>query len=428
MVKILRTEKVIDLIFIIFFVFISFYYKSALKIDLFVLLLWVFIYSILFLLNYKRALLNFILLIAFQYKAYEVKGVLISITDVSIIIILFFFILKEILFKEPIYFHKRLLYLYLFILIILVGFIISLNTNQINYFIRFLETLILFLILYFEIRTKEDQVLFIRNSVIIVFLISIYNIIEFGFINQRYKYFSSGKFNSARVTSIFNQPNNCGIFLVLLLVSLFILFIYKKIGKKVLIGSLLLTFTGILLTFSRAAILGMIVFVLLSNIKKSYKFFIFIFILVIILVNPKIIKSRETSIENRALRYKLLPKMLSKSPFIGTGLKTYSEEYKRLVPPERAKHPSSHSLYLQLLVETGIIGSFFFFLFIFSILVDLISIRSKNFFAYKILISSFSGFLVIELFIGNLVSLYFWIYLLILIKSCNYVSLEDEKD
>ena len=424
----LKVTKVIDLIFIIFFVFISFYYKNDFNIDLFVLSSWTFTYLILLLLNYKRALLNIIFLIAFQYKSYEVKGILISITDVSIALIILFFVLRKILLKESIFFQKRFYLLYFFILIIFMGFIPSLNTNQINYFIRFLETLTLFLILYSEIRTKEDQILFIRNSTLVILLISLYNIIEFVFINHRYKYLRAKKFNLARVVSIFNQPNNCGIFLVLLLISIFILYMYKKIGKKTFYVSLFFVLIGILLTFSRAAILGMIVFVLLSNIKKYYKYFIIVFLLITVLFYPKIVNSREKSVENRAFRYKLLPKMLLKSPFIGTGLKTYSEEYKRLAPPDKARHPSSHSLYLQLLVETGIFGSFFFFLFIFSILLDIIYVKRKNYLAYKILFSNFSGFLIIEFFIGNLVSLYFWIYLLIVIKTCKYVNFEYEEN
>ncbi len=424
----LKVTKVIDLIFIIFFVFISFYYKNDFNIDLFVLSSWTFTYLILLLLNYKRALLNIIFLIAFQYKSYEVKGILISITDVSIALIILFFVLRKILLKESIFFQKRFYLLYFFILIIFMGFIPSLNTNQINYFIRFLETLTLFLILYSEIRTKEDQILFIRNSTLVILLISLYNIIEFVFINHRYKYLRAKKFNLARVVSIFNQPNNCGIFLVLLLISIFILYMYKKIGKKTFYVSLFFVLIGILLTFSRAAILGMIVFVLLSNIKKYYKYFIIVFLLITVLFYPKIVNSREKSVENRAFRYKLLPKMLLKSPFIGTGLKTDNEEYKRLAPPDKARHPSSHSLYLQLLVETGIFGSFFFFLFIFSILLDIIYVKRKNYLAYKILFSNFSGFLIIEFFIGNLVSLYFWIYLLIVIKTCKYVNFEYEEN
>ncbi len=284
----------------------------------------------------------------------------------------------------------------------------------------------------FDTKKKLDIALIV--FCIIGLVVSLYGIYQytslsfFGSVTVDKELFQDIK---TRVDSTFDNPNVLGEYLLLVIpiaVSLF--FVNKNIYKKIIIlGSVLVMGVCLLLTYSRGCYLGLLfsaaIFVILLNFK-----FILLFILGLValpFVLPKSIINRFSSIGNMkdsSTKYRVsiwmgsieMIKNYWNKP-IGQGSIAFNKIYP-LYAYNQVGAQHSHCLFLQVIIETGLLGFIVFFSLIYRFYQYLFSgIRklkdSKNRIYLIGFISSISGFLLQSIFDNtwhNLrVAIIFWI-------------------
>jgi O-antigen ligase len=176
-----------------------------------------------------------------------------------------------------------------------------------------------------------------------------------------------------RVVSVFDNPNILAIYLIMILPFALYMMISATARRAKLLGAISVgsVMICIVLTWSRgawiAAILSVMLFLLIYS-KKTFRYMIFgtLFIPFISLFLPQSVIRRFTSIGNlsdsstlyRVYTWKGSLRLIDDHLFsgIGYGTNAYQEMYPQYAYAgiEAAEH--SHSLILQILVGTGIIG------------------------------------------------------------------------
>ena len=284
----------------------------------------------------------------------------------------------------------------------------------------------------FDTKKKLDIALTI--FCIIGLLVSIYGIYEytslsfFGTSTVDKELFEDIK---TRVTSTFDNPNVLGEYLLLVIpIAVSIFFTNRNIYKKIVVFiATIIMAACLLLTYSRGCYLGLIfaaaIFIILLNFK-----FIMLFILGLIalpFVLPKSIINRFTSIgnmEDSSTQYRVsiwmgsieLIKDYWNKP-IGQGSIAFNKIYP-LYAYNQVGAQHSHCLFLQVIIETGLLGFVIFFMLLYRLYQYLFSgikkLAYSNDRIYLIgFISSISGFLLQSIFDNtwhNLrVAIIFWI-------------------
>jgi len=184
--------------------------------------------------------------------------------------------------------------------------------------------------------------------------------------------------DSLRVRACFLSPNDFGNYIVLFMPVLFALFIQKNIclNRRILTALLFLaSFICIILSYSRAAWLGLLtgmLFFCFARSKKLTAVFLVILISVFFLSSPNV-KNKLTqidSLEKLSTSYRIVVwqealSIIKDYPIFGTGLNTYTQ-----VGPKYKIHQIGgmypHNSYLHMAAETGILGlaAFLWFLWV----------------------------------------------------------------
>lgn len=258
-------------------------------------------------------------------------------------------------------------------------------------------------------------------------------ILSLGFIqyflypNLRNLYYLGWDEHLYRLFSTFLDPNFAGAFFVLYF--LFVLGLFLK-SKRLTYGVILaLTFTAIVLTYSRSAYLmlfvGIITFFWVQGKKKLIVGFTLLFTLVIILASLLGFKSEGTNLLRTSSSFSRVDTaknaliIFEKNPILGVGFNAYrfaSEKYGFSKVSEYADHSVSgtDNSFLFVLATTGIVGLSAYLYLWYKILFFAKSNLRKNVF-FSVLLSSSVALLFGSLFVNSLfytfLTLWMWILL-----------------
>ncbi len=179
--------------------------------------------------------------------------------------------------------------------------------------------------------------------------------------------------------------------LMLAFVFFFIYFFYEKTKEKKLFIfiSLIFILTSILFSLTRCVWIGIIVSIsaFIIYYKPKVLYFVIPIVLVLVIVLPKSVQNRFTSIfdmdnasnRDRIFMYETGFNIFKKKPLFGIGANNLNEKIYRENMPEKAKNinPHLHNNFLQILIERGIITLISLILAFISIFINLIK-KIKN--------------------------------------------------
>lgn len=307
----------------------------------------------------------------------------VTITDIILGILIFVFIINIIVFRESrenfvnsiIDFFTQKLSIFIIILlgIMIISTIYAVDKGlALSESFRFLSYVFMYFIIKYEFNNKKQVNMLLNCFIFISFLLSCIGIVQYftGFaLAETFKrtYEFGG---SIRITSTFSNPNAYGAYLILIIFPLIMLSIYEKNKNKKIVYVLLslLVIANMLMTFSRNALLGFVLGLLILSLIYSIKL---IFALggfgVLIFIIPPVFK-RIIGIRNLAqneLRIKLWKTalmMIKEHPILGVGngnfvarYNEYVNKYKELKYYNYKNYPS-HNSFLKVQSELGLIG------------------------------------------------------------------------
>jgi len=238
--------------------------------------------------------------------------------------------------------------------------------------LRFLTYIILYFIVKYSIKDKMNIKGIMNSYIFIVALISIMGLIQFiTGIGLDPKFIIWGN-NTAqyRIAVTLENPNNLGVFLVIGLFPIAMLMLKEKNRKKKFfyVAIILLILFDVFATYSRNALIGLLICSAALAFLYSWKIFIALGgVGALILLIPQISHRFVTalSVSQNSDRVKLWEtalKMFEEHPFTGVGngnyivlYDTYVNKYPELRYLDYSHFPS-HNSYLKVLSELGIIG------------------------------------------------------------------------
>ena len=342
-------------------------------------------------------------------------------------------------------------FLNLFIFIYIISAFVSYDFSS---SIRVAMLLVAFMLFYYIIINSIDTKAKLHTLVAIMvgvgLLISLYGIYQFkfggSFANSSFVDKEMFEDIGARVSGTFDNPNVMGEYLLLIIPFVIsYIAIFKTFRKKLFSFIALGIFmVALLLTYSRGCYLGIIlaitVFLLLSSLK-----FILLFIaggLAVPFVMPKSIINRFASIGNtedsstsyRISIWKGAINLIKDNLFrpVGQGTKAFNSIYP-LYALNGVGAEHTHNLFLQIAVETSILGLISFIILLFRIFQNILSgIRLAKDKTYKFFmiasISSLIGFIMQSIFdntwYNNRIFLLFWIVVAVSVV-CKNLSKND---
>lgn len=327
---------------------------------------------------------------------------------------------KEGLFKNILVFFKEKVTLILFILLIYMGISISYSTNLIlalREVLRFGIGIGLVFVIKNEINTKKQVDNLIKLIYIPAFLEMIYGIVQQ--ITGFQLVFYTGEL--PRIEGTMGHPNILAGYAIMLFFPLVFIFIKEKERNWRIFYfiELILLIINIVLTYSRASWIALVLGFLALGIYYSYKLLIPLVIgggiaLFIPTVQLRLSQFTDPSINSGRQRiWTLAMKCFSEHPIFGVGIGNYEAVHPQYVarfpeldPGEAIYH--THNVYLKIAAELGIIGVVIFIASIIFMYLRFIDIYKKAS-EYKTLIVgiliSFSVFFVaINLFDNLLLS------------------------
>ena len=240
-----------------------------------------------------------------------------------------------------------------------------------------LSFILFYFVLVNVIRTKKQWLALIKAFICSAFLVAIYGVLQnFIGVSSTESWVDEEMFTNIkmRVYSFFNNPNVLGEFLVLTIpVALALIWNKVKDLHKVLFSLILIFMVACMIfTWSRGAWLGMMVavalFLVISDKRWMFAGILMLFLIPIALYvtgNSAIIErfmsignTADTSTAYRVSIWQASINMISDFWVggIGIGSDSYTTIYPSYALPGARFALHSHNLYLQFLVETGVIG------------------------------------------------------------------------
>lgn len=348
---------------------------------------------------------------------------------VSIVLIWFFTV------KKSKYFLKSSMLF--FIAVCLISVVVNLGKFQMNEVMvgsLYLMRWALYACLYFvfvdvgkRYREKTSVYMIISGFIVLVigfiqfFLYpSLKNLYYLGWDDHLYRLFSS-----------FLDPNFTGTFLVLFLIFVFIIRDRFKSSKKVIYllnSSLVFTFLGIILTYSRSALLMLMVSSLIyCVIQKNFKIILGLLaalVIIVIVLSPRfyLVNTNLFRIPSLAQRIENSKEALGiyqKNPILGVGFNNYRFAREKYGFPDTTPWGFSHSgggsdsSFALILATTGIPGILIYVYLLYKLFKLGLSKIKKNPFAL-ILVVSLGGLIVNSLLLNSLFYSFIMIWMWIL--------------
>ncbi len=245
---------------------------------------------------------------------------------------------------------------------------------------KFMEGFIFLYAAVDVIRTAEEA------RMVIFTLISVYSfsvlaglsqdVIGFDFVYHRAAIYTTSELPK-RITGAFKHYNDYGSFLVPGFAVIFALMFNSFSNKRILSGFLyssLLILLGYVLirTLSRSAILSVFISLFFFCIFFRFRWFAISGLILMILLAwliPSPLSTRlkdlfSSSTPERILLVKTSLSMIKSKPLFGFGINTYSEYFPKFRPVGYRGLMYAHNSYLQMAVEIGLVGVFFYLLFL----------------------------------------------------------------
>ena len=299
-----------------------------------------------------------------------------------------FFIVKKLATRQP--FSTNRLTLILFGLFILASFISVINS--VNYassfqgIVKLFKYLLIFLICSEEIKDRkhiERIVISISAGICLASIDALWQMV-FGYDFIRHNAMQSA-IGLPRPTAAFPNPNVFGVYTAALtpLILGLAFFYFKGRQRIALLFVGLLGLTGVGLSLSRGAGLGVflaVLFLIIANKKKLLTLLLIGILVVFPFVMPKNIKQWAKNVnynplvlmfnEDRISIYSNAINMIKNHPVIGVGVNTFSKNYAKYKTEAAEKYAHTadtiyaHNIYLQMAGEVGLLGLVLFLLFL----------------------------------------------------------------
>jgi O-antigen ligase len=367
-----------------------------------------------------------ILMVYLPLQFEVIQGVRLVVTDMLVVVLIGVVWLRTVLGGRIFRFGSGTGLLLLWMTVLLVSTATSLNpTVSINVWIRAARCVVVFLIVCDQIQTRSQLGRLLLWLIMSGLLLAVDGIGEFVLRITLIPWEGLRAFpNWMRIQSLFDQSNLLAWWLVPLVPwGIAAVLLAGDRRRRILWGLATAAIIGaILLTFSRAGWLALAVILLSVPVNRKIKATGLLGLLILVLISSPLVgyTARNTSVERRLYRYLSVPSLTTHHPWWGFGPGTYKylNRYKPgLLPPDLGGK-YSHSLYITLVVETGLISTTIFFGW-------LISIGRRLYQAFhppaivspgdRIRILSlgaaFMGILTLEWFSSSLPAVLFWIWL-----------------
>jgi putative inorganic carbon (HCO3(-)) transporter len=237
---------------------------------------------------------------------------------------------------------------------------------------RLITYIFIYFIIKYEFNNKKQINILLRCYIFISFVLSCIGIVQHftGFALTE-KFIKTNAFGTGtRIASTLFNPNAYGAYLILIIFPLIMLSIYEKNkNKKIAYISLsILVLTNLLMTFSRNAllgfVLGLVVLVLIYSIKFIFALGGFGILMIFIPSVFQRVKEVTDSSQNesRIKLWKTAIAMIKEHPILGVGNGNYVTRYNEYVNKykelkyQQYKNFPAHNSYLKVQSELGIIG------------------------------------------------------------------------
>ena len=299
--------------------------------------------------------------------------------------------------------------LFIYSILVLVATLTSVTfEGSLRDFAIYTLSFMLFFALVSQVKNKQE----LYNLVIIftvgLFLVSCHSIYQYiidvpmesGWVDS-----SNSPELTTRVYSVFGNPNVLAKYLLSLFPISFALAMHAKdkLKKVFLFGTSACAVLAMIFTFSRSGWIGLLASLSFFTILKDKKLFTILLIVILVgtFIVPDIVSSRITSVEDTSSNYRLMVWQETTniiSDFWLTGVGLGYEAFREIYPfymIDNNKSPyHAHNTYLQILVETGIIGLLVFIWLIivtFKRGIKLIFTSKKDSFVQYIVLGSLSS-------------------------------------
>lgn len=374
------------------------------------------------------------------------NGVAFTVNDFLLLLLILCWIVLN--YSKKLNFKNNLLTkpIFIFLIVALMSLLINfanLTFNQFLFSLLYLVRFAAYASLYFIVK-KFDTKFKIKISYLM--LISGFNVVLLGFIqyliypNLRNLYYLGWDDHLYRMFSTFLDPNFAGAFFVLYFIFT-INFIRNISAKKQLIKQALLSFTALLsviavyLTYSRSALIMLIISVsayLLLLKKKLILFFVLLILIFSIFISPKAFQTEGTNLLRTLSSFERIKsaqialKIFTQNPILGVGFNAYRYAQNRLGSESGTYWQVSHSgagtdnSFLFVLATTGVIGLAAYLYLQFRIGMMGIKKIKQNKLAI-VLLSSLLGLLINSLFLNSLFYVFIieWIWIIAGLSETN---------
>ncbi|HCC07711.1 MAG TPA: hypothetical protein DEP72_06100 [Clostridiales bacterium] len=263
---------------------------------------------------------------------------------------------------------------------------------------------------------KQDYINIITSIIVSNVIISAYGLYQF-FIEKPIKTeWVDPTINpdlQVRAYSVLGNPNILSQYLLLVLPIGIMLMLYKKklLHKSILAVCNVVILVCLLLTFSRASLLGLIVSFLtigILNYTQALILMIPLAIVALIIFAPRVLErlltsfnTNDTSISSRVTLWQDVMQIIKDywMTGVGFGVTAFSGMY-LLYKHQYLTALHAHNLYLEILAETGIVGFLVFAFFVFSVITNLM----KNYISTKDRFNKYIMLGILAAFLGILVN------------------------
>lgn len=268
----------------------------------------------------------------------------------------------------------KLIIVYLFVSILSFSKSVSISAS-INELLRFLSYILLYYIIIFDIREREDVKNIMLMLIAACILVSVFGLIQYftGFGLSKDYIVEYGSVESRRIPSTMYNPNNFAAYLMLTSFPILLFGLYTKDRKYriSLIALFCLMAVNLLLTFSRGAWVGFALSAAVLAIVYNPRVLYIIAGVSVPSLFINSIRERFLSIftltsDSNVTRLRLWQtglKMAHENPILGVGLGNsiyrYDEYIKRFPQLDTVYHYTMyplHNSYIKVLAETGVIG------------------------------------------------------------------------
>ncbi len=382
-------------------------------------------YGILCVLNRDTALGFLLLFLPLQNKS--VQGLPVTISDLLILVLAVSVWLRTILGGSPFRFVPETGWVLLWMIVALISSMVSVDPGRsLRLWIRSAFGIVLFLILRDHIRTRHQFDRLIVWALLSGLFLAAYGLGEWFARIAALPWQFIGHFNDwIRIQSYVTQSNFLAWLLVLVVPWGIAAFLSADLRQdRIFWGMAIAAIVGTIgLSFSRGGWLALAIVLFAVPISRKIKVAGLLGLIAIILITTPILanfKARGLSAERRYQRYLSAPSLTAQHPVWGYGLGSYRflNRYTNGGLPPELKGKYSHSLYITLAVETGLISLLFF---------GIILVRiGRN--AYRLfrlpcgqsppnririgtVLAAFVGLLTLETFHSNLHTVMFWVWL-----------------